>query len=95
MKDTAVKTKLLDRITVLQRYLGLIMQCRGWQCFQKRLRQKKQDFSEKMKKDWQGSSESYQDAYEEVIIKKKKKRKLPDVMKRYGISEGIICTNCG
>ena len=44
MKDTAVKTKLLDRITVLQRYLGLIMQCREWQCFQKRLRRKKQDF---------------------------------------------------
>ena len=81
------------RITVLQRYLGLIMQCRGWQCFQKRLRQKKQDFSEKMKKDWQGSSESYQDAYEEVIIMNCRKRKLPDVMKRYGISEGIICTN--
>ena len=50
-------------------------------------------FSEKMKKDWQGSSESYQDAYEEVIIMNCRKRKLPDVMKRYGISEGIICTN--
>ena len=93
MKDTAVKTKLLNRITVLQRYLGLIMQCRGWQCFQKRLRQKKQDFSEKMKKDWRGSSESYQDAYGEVIIMNCRKRKLPDVMKRYEISEEIICTN--
>ena len=50
MKDTAVKTKLLNRITVLQRYLGLIMQCRGWQCFQKRLRQKKQDFFRKNEK---------------------------------------------
>ena len=50
-------------------------------------------FSEKMKKDWQGSSESYQDAYEEAIIMNCKKRKLPDVMKRYEISEGIICTN--
>ena len=50
-------------------------------------------FSEKMKKDWQGSSESYQDAYEEVIIMNCRKRKLPDVMKRYEISEGIICTN--
>ena len=93
MKDTAVKTKLLNRITVLQRYLGLIMQCREWQCFQKRLRQKKQDFSEKMKKDWQGNSESYQDAYEEVIIMNCRKRKLPDVMKRYEIREEIICTN--
>ena len=65
----------------------------GSLCFQKRLRQKKQDFSEKMKKDWQGSSESYQDAYEEVIIMNCRKRKLPDVMKRYEISEGIICTN--
>ena len=73
--------------------LGMIMQCRGWQCFQKRLRRKKQDFSEKMKKDWQGSSESYQDAYGEVIIMNCRKRKLPDVMKRYEISEGIICTN--
>ena len=27
-----------------KRYLGLIMQCREWQCFQKRLRRKKQDF---------------------------------------------------
>ena len=50
-------------------------------------------FSEKMKKDWRGSSESCQDAYEEVIIMNCRKRKLPDVMKRYGISEGIICTN--
>ena len=50
-------------------------------------------FSEKMKKDWQGSSESYQDAYGEVIIMNCRKRKLPDVMKRYEISEGIICTN--
>ena len=93
MKDTAVKTKLLDRITVLQRYLGLIMQCREWQCFQKRLRRKKQDFLEKMKKDWRGNSESCQDAYGEVIIMNCRKRKLPDVMKRYEISEGIICTN--
>ena len=50
-------------------------------------------FSEKMKKDWQGSSESYQDAYEEVIIMNCRKRKLPDVMKRYEISEEIIYTN--
>ena len=50
-------------------------------------------FSEKMKKDWQGSSESYQDAYGEVIIMNCRKRKLADVMKRYEISEGIICTN--
>ena len=50
-------------------------------------------FSEKMKKDWQGSSESYQDAYEEVIIMNCRKRKLPDVMKRYVIGEEIICTN--
>ena len=93
MKDTAVKTKLLDRITVLQRYLGLIMQCREWQCFQKRLRRKKQDFLEKMKKDWRGNSESCQDVYGEVIIMNCRKRKLPDVMKRYEISEEIICTN--
>ncbi len=66
MKDTVAKTKLLDRTTVLQRYLGLIMRCRGWQCFQKRSRRKKQVFSEKMKKDWQGSSESCQDAYGEA-----------------------------
>ena len=50
MKDTAVKTKQLNHIIVLQRYLELIMQCREWQCFQKRLRRKKQVFSEKMKK---------------------------------------------
>ena len=50
-------------------------------------------FSEKMKKDWQGSSESYQDAYEEVIIMNCRKRKLPDVMKRYENSEEIIYTN--
>ena len=50
-------------------------------------------FSEKMKKDWQGSSESYQDAYGEVIIMNCRKRKLPDVMKRYEISEEIIYTN--
>ena len=50
MKDTAVKTKQLNRISVLQRYLELIMQCREWQYFQKRLRRKKQVFSEKMKK---------------------------------------------
>ena len=29
---------------------------------------KKQDFSEKMKKDWRGSSKSCQDAYGKVII---------------------------
>ena len=40
-----------------------------------------------MKKDWQGSSESCQDAYEEAIIMNCRKRKLPDVMKRYEISE--------
>ncbi len=44
-----------EQITVLQRYLELIMQCREWQCFQKRLRRKKQVFSEKMKKGWRGS----------------------------------------
>ena len=59
----------------------------------KRLRQKKQDFSEKMKKDWRGNSESCQDAYGEVIIMNCRKRKLPDVMKRYEISEEIIYTN--
>ena len=57
------------------------------------MRQKKQDFSEKMKKDWRGSSESCQDAYEEAITMNCRKRKLPDVMKRYEISEEIIYTN--
>ena len=65
-EDTAVKTKQLNHIIVLQRYLELIMQCREWQCFQKRLRRKKQDFLEKMKKDWRGNSESCQDAYGEA-----------------------------
>ena len=50
-------------------------------------------FSEKMKKDWRGSSESCQDAYEEAITMNCRKRKLPDVMKRYETSEEIICTN--
>ena len=50
-------------------------------------------FSEKMKKDWRGSSESCQDAYEEAITMNCRKRKLPDVMKRYEISEETICTN--
>ena len=93
MKDTAVKTKQLNQITVLQRYLELIIQCREWQCFQTRLRRKKQVFSEKMKKDWRGSSESCQDAYGEAITMNCRKRKLPDVMKRYETSEEIICTN--
>ena len=48
---------------------------------------------EKMKKDWRGNSESCQDAYGEVIIMNCRKRKLPDVMKRYEISEEIIYTN--
>ena len=50
-------------------------------------------FSEKMKKDWRGSSESCQDVYGEAITMNCRKRKLPDVMKRYEISEEIICTN--
>ncbi len=45
-----MKTKQLNQITVLQRYLELIMQCREWQYFQKRLRREKQVSSEKMKK---------------------------------------------
>nr|WP_296191660.1 hypothetical protein [uncultured Anaerobutyricum sp.] len=73
--------------------LGIDYAMRGWQCFQKRLRRKKQDFLEKMKKRLARSSESCQDAYEEVIIMNCRKRKLPDVMKRYEISEEIICTN--
>ena len=56
-------------------------------------RRKKQVFSEKMKKDWRGSSESCQDAYEEAITMNCRKRKLPDVMKRYETREEIICTN--
>ena len=52
------------------------MQCRGWQCFQKRSRRKKQIFSEKMKKDWRGSSESCQDAYEEAITMNCRKKKV-------------------
>ena len=82
-----------EPISVLQRYLELIMQCREWQYFQKRLRRKKQVFSEKMKKGWRGSNESCQDAYEEAIIMNCRKRKLPNVMKRSEISEEIICTN--
>ena len=50
-------------------------------------------FSEKMKKDWRGSSESCQDAYGEAITMNCRKRKLPDVMKRYETREEIICTN--
>ena len=50
-------------------------------------------FLEKMKKDWQGSSESYQDAYEEVIIMNCRKRKLPGAMKKYETRERIICIN--
>ena len=50
-------------------------------------------FSEKMKKDWRESSESCQDVYGEAITMNCRKRKLPDVMKRYEISEEIICTN--
>ncbi len=46
-----------------------------------------------MKKNWRGSSESCQDAYEEAITMNCRKRKLPDVMKRYETSEEIICTN--
>ena len=61
MKDTAAKTKQQIRITAMPKYLGLIMRCRGWQCFQKRLRWKKQDSSEKMKKGWQGNSENCRD----------------------------------
>ena len=73
--------------------LGIDYAMQGWQCFQKRSRRKKQVFSEKMKKDWRGSSESCQDVYEEAITMNCRKRKLPDVMKRYEISEEIICTN--
>ena len=56
MKDTAAKTKQQIKITAMPKYWGLIMRCRGWQCFQKRLNLKKQDSSEEMKKGWQGSS---------------------------------------
>ena len=50
MKDTAAKTKQQMKITAMPKYWGLIMRCRGWQCFQKRLNLKKQDSSEEMKK---------------------------------------------
>lgn len=73
--------------------LGIDYAMQGMAVFSEKVETEEAGFSEKMKKDWQGSSESYQDAYEEVIIMNCRKRKLPDVMKRYGISEGIICTN--
>ena len=58
------------------------MQCRGWQCFQKRSRRKKQVFSEKMKKDWgKGAAESCQDAYGEAITMNCRKKKVADVIK--------------
>ena len=50
MKDTAVKTKQQIRITAMLKYWGLIMRCRGWQCFQKRLSMEKAGFFRKNEK---------------------------------------------
>ena len=73
--------------------LGIDYAMQGMAVFSEKVETEEAGFLEKMKKDWQGSSESYQDAYEEVIIMNCRKRKLPDVMKRYEISEEIIYTN--
>ena len=51
-----------DKDYINAKIFGIDMRCREWQCFQKRLRWKKQDSSEKMKKGWQGNNENCQDA---------------------------------
>lgn len=73
--------------------LGIDYAMQGMAVFSEKVETEEAGFLEKMKKDWRGNSESCQDAYGEVIIMNCRKRKLPDVMKRYEISEEIIYTN--
>ena len=93
LKSVTVSMEASGKYFASLLYEGYSCENQAWQCFQKRSKWKKQVFSEKMKKDWRGSSESCQDAYGEAITMNCRKRKLPDVMKRYETSEEIICTN--
>lgn len=73
--------------------LGIDYAMQGMAVFSEKIVTEEAGFFRKNEKSWRGSNESCQDAYEEVIITNCRKRKLPDVMKRYEISEEIICTN--
>ncbi len=73
--------------------LGIDYAMQGMAVFSEKIEMEEAGFFRKNEKGWRGSSESCQDAYEEVITMNCRKRKLPDVMKRYEISEEIICTN--
>ena len=74
--------------------LGIDYAMQGMAVFSEKIEKEEAGFfQQKMKKDWRESSESCQDVYGEAITMNCRKRKLPDVMKRYEISEEIICTN--
>ena len=73
--------------------LGIDYAMQGMAVFSEKIEMEEAGFFRRMKRGWRGSNESCQDAYGEVIITNCRKRKLPDVMERYGISEEIICTN--
>ena len=74
--------------------LGIDYAMQGMAVFSEKIEMEEAGFfQKKWKKNWRGSSESCQDAYEEAITMNCRKRKLPDVMKRYETSEEIICTN--
>ena len=73
--------------------LGIDYAMQGMAVFSEKIETEEAGFFRKNEKGWRGSNESCQDAYEEAIIMNCRKRKLPNVMKRYEISEEIICTN--
>lgn len=73
--------------------LGIDYAMQGMAVFSEKIVTEEAGFFRKNEKSWRGSNESCQDAYEEVIITNCRRRKLPDVMKRYEIREEIIYTN--
>ena len=73
--------------------LGIDYAMQGMAVFSEKIEMEEAGFFRKNEKRLRGSSESCQDAYGEAITMNCRKRKLPDVMKRYEISEEIICTN--
>ena len=73
--------------------LGIDYAMQGMAVFSEKIETEEAGFFRKNEKRLRGSSESCQDAYGEAITMNCRKRKLPDVMKRYETSEEIICTN--
>ena len=61
MKDTAAKTKQQIRITVMLKYLGLIMRCKGMAVFSEEIEMEEAGFFRKNEKGWQGSSVNCRD----------------------------------